>query len=129
MATKKLEQFHQENATWLRTLDFMEQENAFMKRHLGKLLEGVSDTPTIEWAEACQTQILMKDEAIDLLKQDINAQEKRLASQYLFEDNQLKTDLPTFQQQLRAQIEYIENDFFLMKKNFNQHLSAIALAP
>lgn len=128
MATKKLEQFHQENATWLRTLDFMEQENAFMKQRLGKLLEGISDAATIEWAETCQTQMLMKDEAIDLLKQDIHAQEKRLASQYLFEDNQLKTDLLSFQQQLQAQMEYVENDFFLMKKNFNQYLSAKALA-
>lgn len=126
--TTKQEQFHQENAGWLRTLDFMEQENAFMKQRLGRLLQGFSDPDTLEWAEACQTQMLMKDEAIHLLKQDIHAQETRLASQYLFHDHTLKNELLSFQQQLQQQMEYVENDFFIMKTKFNQYLSAKVIA-
>lgn len=122
MARRKLEQFHQENSTWKRTLDFMEQENAFMKTRLSKVLD-IHHTPDfLDWAENYQNQMLMKEEAIDLLKQDINAQEKRLASEYLFEGQPLNTDIVKSQNQLRLQMNYVEEEFFHMKKSFNEFL-------
>lgn len=123
MVNKKLEQFHQENSTWLRTLDFMEQEHAFMKQRLSKVVESFGDPDLLEWAENCQNQLIMKDEAIHLLKKDIATQEKRLANEYLFHSAQLKNDIISVQQQLRGQMEYMENDFFMMKKKFNQYLT------
>jgi cell division septum initiation protein DivIVA len=123
MPRKKLEQFHQENSTWLRTLDFMEQENAYMKNRLSKVLDGYINHDLLDWAESYQNQIILKEEAIDLLKQDITAQEKRLVSEYLFEGQQLKDEIVKSQVQLRSQMNYMEDYFFTMKKAFNEYLA------
>ena len=123
MPRKQLEQFHQENSTWLRTLDFMEQENAYMKNRLSKVLDGYLNHDLLDWAESYQNQIILKEEAIDLLKQDITAQEKRLVSEYLFDGQQLKDEIVKSQVQLRNQMNYMEDDFFTMKKAFNEYLA------
>lgn len=123
MPRRKLEQFHQENSTWLRTLDFMEQENAYMKNRLSKVLDGYLNRDLLDWAESYQNQIILKEEAIDLLKQDITAQEKRLVSEYLFDGQQLKDEIVKSQVQLRSQMNYMEDDFFTMKKAFNEYLA------
>jgi hypothetical protein len=123
MPAKKLEQFHQENSTWIRILDFMEQETSFMKTRLSKALDLLNSSDLIEWAENFQTQVLHKEAAIDLLKQDIQSQEKRLASEYLFEGNHLKDEVVKSQSQLRLQMNYVENDFNSMRKEFNEFLA------
>lgn len=123
MPKRKLEQFHQENSTWLRTLDYMEQENAYMKNRLSKVLDGYHNQDLLVWAENYQNQILLKEEAIDLLKQDISAQEKRLVSEYLFDGQQLNDEIVKSQIKIRGQMNYVEDDFFNMKKSFNEYLA------
>ena len=122
MPKRKLEQFHQENSTWLRTLDYMEQETVFMKNRLSKVVDLLHTNDILDWAEDYQNRILMKEEAIDLMKQDIHAQERRLASEYLFEGNQLKAEIVKSQTQLRLQMDYMETDFYRMRKDFNDYV-------
>ncbi|HMO31383.1 MAG TPA: hypothetical protein PKE63_07465 [Lacibacter sp.] len=123
MPKRKLEIFHQENSTWLRTLDYMEQENVFMKNRLSKVVDIYNSHDVLEWAEHYQNKILMNEEAIDLLKHDIQLQEKRLASEYLFEGHPLKDEIITAQEQLRRQMDYVETDFFNMKKAFSDYVA------
>jgi predicted nuclease with TOPRIM domain len=118
-----MEQFHQENSTWLRTLNYMEDENSYMKNRLSKVLDAYHSAELLEWAELHQNQMLQKEEAINLLKQDINAQEKRLVSEYLFDGQQLKDEIILAQDQIRGQMNYMEDDFFKMKKAFNEYLA------
>jgi cell division septum initiation protein DivIVA len=123
MPKRKLEQFHQENSTWLRTLDYMEQEASYMKNRLSKVVDLLYTNEVLDWAEDYQNRFLMKEEAIDLMKQDIHAQERRLASEYLYEGNQLKTEIVKSQTQLRLQMDYMENDFYNMRKAFNDYVA------
>mgnify|MGYP006902222923 CR=1 FL=1 len=104
-------------------LDFMEQETAYMKNRISKVVDGYDNNTLLDWAENYQAQIILKEEAIDLLKQDINAQEKRLASEYLYDGQQLRNEILRGQVQLRMQMNYVEDEFHSMKKSFNEYLA------
>lgn len=123
MPKRKFEIFHQENSTWIRTLDFMEQESSYMKNRLSKVVDSYNTTDLLDWAEQYQNKILLNEEAIDLLKQDIHIQEKRLASEYLFDGHPLQDEIIHNQARLRMQMEYVETDFYAMKKAFNEYLT------
>lgn len=123
MPKRKLEIFHQENSAWIRTLDFMEQESAYMKNRLSKVLDAYHSPELLDWAEQYQNKILLNEEAINLLKQDIHIQEKRLASEYLFDGHPLKDEIVHNQERLRMQMDYVETDFYAMKKAFNDYLT------
>ena len=61
----------QEVESLIRSLDFIQEEQAFVKRKLSSLLENFVMNDFIIWAEDLQLQILNREAALRLLKNDI----------------------------------------------------------
>ena len=61
----------QELESLIRSLDFIQEEQAFIKRKLSGLLENLVLNDFIIWAEDLQLQILNREAALRLLKNDI----------------------------------------------------------
>jgi hypothetical protein len=116
----KADQFHHENKTWIRLLEFFKQENYFMKNRLSEVLDQSMDKNFLALAEQFQNKFILKDEYIDELRHDINTHDQFLGSHPAgILDNQLvKT-----QRKLRNEIEYFEKDFNKLKNEFNKYLS------
>jgi hypothetical protein len=118
----KTEQFHHENKTWLRLLEFFKQENYFMKTRLSEVLDHSVDRDFLAIAEQFQNKFILKDEFIDELRHDINKLDQ------ILNDNpggSVDNILIKTQGKLRNEMEYFEKDFTALKNEFNKYLSSI----
>ena len=120
----KTDQFRYENKTWYRLLDFLKEENSFLKTRLSEVLDRSSDKEFLALAEQAQNTFIIKDEYIDELRHDINTQEDSLekTGDALPDDSLVRQ-----QEKLRYEMEYFEKDFNTLKNGFNKYLSLSSL--
>jgi len=107
----------------LRSLNFIEEEQAFIKRKLSSLLENRVMHDFIEWAEDLQLQIMNREMAIKLLKSDIGLlrnKVKRTNSINNIVDTYLVLDF----KKLKQQVVYLETQFMTWKNDVNERLEA-----
>lgn len=107
---------------WLRSLDFIQQENIHLKNSLADILKIELSDGMLEDAEYFQNQFLNKDTVIALLRRDIAIQsqeiEKELHAKHDIEKKSLK-----HQDKLRSDMEKMEKEFSKLKFQFNNYLS------
>lgn len=116
----KADQFHHENRTWGRMLEFFKQENSYLKTRLSEVLDHNSDKNFLALAEQFQNKFILKDEYIDELRHDVNQQEHTLD---ILGEDYLNDKLIKRQEKLRNELEYFEMDFIKLKNEFNKYLS------
>ena len=119
-----LEQYHHENKTWLRSIDFFKGENSFLKNRLAAVVDGTTDKSFLAQAEHFQNQFIIKDEFLDELRHDVNEQEKDLSAKFLQQTLATDTAMNQRQQQLRTQMQYLEKEFTSLRYEFNHYLAA-----
>ncbi|MEO6541128.1 MAG: hypothetical protein ABIN74_09070 [Ferruginibacter sp.] len=118
----KPDQFHHENKTWARLLDFFKQENTILKNRLSEVVDPSTDKDFLALAEQFQNKFILKDEYIDELRHDIHEQDMELIN----DKNSLGNNkLLKRQEKLRNEMEYFEKDFSQLKNEFNKYLSAV----
>ena len=118
----KPDQFHHENKTWNRMLEFFKQENTFLKNRLSEVLDNSTDKEFLALAEHFQNRFIIKDEYIDELRHDINEQDKKLTESTA---NYIDINLIKRQEKLRNEMEYFEKDFNKLKNEFNKYLAKV----
>jgi len=118
----KTEQFHHENKTWIRLLEFFKQENYFMKNRLAEVLDHSVDKDFLVLAEQFQNKFILKDEYIDELRHDINKLDQILSDN---SGGSVTSILTKTQGKLRNAMEYFEKDFYMLKNDFNKYLSSV----
>lgn len=109
----KKELFIQELESLIRTLDFIQEEQAFLKRKLTDYIDSLVEVNLIEWAEDMQQQILNREAALQMIKKDILL----LKASGIIEALLLKKD--------KQQVNYLENEFIHWKHAFDQKLDAV----
>ena len=117
-----LKQFHLETMTWLRSLDFYKQENSQLMNRLTEVVDGTADRDFLAQAEHFQNQFIIKDEFMDILRHDINEQEKRLDERQRIKAYSPDGVLESGQIGLRDQMAYLEKDFTELRDDFNRYL-------
>ena len=113
----------QEIESLIRSLDFIQDEQAFIKRKLSSLLENMVMHDFIEWAEELQLQIINREMAIKLLKSDIGllrSKAKGTKSINNIVDIGLVQDFKKFKQQ----VVYLETQFMTWKNDVNDRFEA-----
>ncbi len=118
----KPDQFHHENKTWSRMIEFFKQENIILKNRLSEVVDHSSDKEFLALAEQFQNKFILKDDYIDELRHDINSQGMNLinSTNILLDIKLLKR-----QEKLRNEMEYFEKDFNQLRNEFNKYLSAV----
>ena len=117
----KPDQYHHENKTWGRLLDFFKQENIFLKNRLSEVVDHSADKDFLALAEQFQNKFIIKDEIIDELRHDINLQSVDLINR---NDSLVDSKIIKRQEKLRNEMEYFEKDFIQLKNEFNKYLSS-----
>jgi hypothetical protein len=109
-----------ELASLIRSLDFMQEEQAFIKSKLTGKLDSTQDITLLNWVEDIQQQIINRELAIQLLKKDVQQLDRifnlnRVCGS-IDEDqmSQFKND--------KEQVQYLEKEFFVWKNNVNHQL-------
>ena len=124
--SSKGEQFHFENRTWERLLDFFKQENAFLKTRLAEVLDQSSDKRFLSLAEQFQNKFILKDEFIDELRHDINIQQRLLKENYINPLSVPDKKIIKKQEKLRNEMAFLEKDFPQMKNEFIKYLTGFS---
>ncbi|MEY4456660.1 MAG: hypothetical protein RLY15_924, partial [Bacteroidota bacterium] len=103
-----------------RSLDFIQEEQAFIKSKLTGKLDSTQDITLLNWVEDIQQQIINRELAIQLLKKDVQQLDRifnlNRVSSSIDEDqmSQFKND--------KEQVQYLEKEFFVWKNNVNHQL-------
>lgn len=113
-AIVKKEFFIKELESLQRTLDFIQEEQAFVKQKITHYLDIFEEDSWIEWAEEMQQQILNREAALHLLKMDI----QKLKGRKLVDIVEVK--------KLKQQLNYLENEFLTWKQVIDQKLDTVA---
>jgi hypothetical protein len=121
--SNKLKQYHHENLTWVRSLEFFKQENSFLKNRLSEVVDITSDREVLAQAEHFQNQFIIKDEFLDQLRHDVHEQERILTEKYVRTGNGVDDYVSNRQRKLREQMEYLERDFSSLRNEFNRYLT------
>ena len=113
----------QELESLIRSLDFIQEEQAFIKRKLSGLLENLVLNDFIIWAEDLQLQILNREAALRLLKNDILLLKKGVKASKS-SNNMVEPKFETAYKKYKLQIVYLENEFITWKSNVNEKFEA-----
>jgi hypothetical protein len=117
----KIEQFLHESITWKRLLDFLIQENSFLKTRLSEVVDKEIDKVIIANAEYFQNEFILKDEYIRDIETDVKTHEKNLQL-VLTQKKMLDHKICKHQDKLRNEISYLEKEFSSLKNQFNKYL-------
>jgi hypothetical protein len=124
--SNKIEQFLHESMTWMRLIDFFNQENSQLKIKLSEVVDKAIDKRIIFNAERFQNQFIVNDEFINDIGRDIRLNDKNLQ---LTRVQEKTPDLKAckIQEQLRKEMVYLEKEFLKLKNEFNQYILSIAM--
>ncbi len=113
----------QEIESLVRSMDFIQEEQAFIKRKLSSLLENIVMHDFIEWAEDLQLQIINRETAIKLLKSDIVVLRNKTKSNKSI-NNIVEATLIIDFKKYKQQVVYLENEFMTWKNDVNERFEA-----
>ena len=109
-----------ELSSFIRSLDFIQEEQAFIKTKLTDQLDSANDVKVISWIEDVHQQIINRELAIQILKKDVQILDrilKAIPGNKTIEEAQLNLFKNT-----KQQVKYLEYDFFSWKNNINHQL-------
>lgn len=123
----KLDQYQNENSMWIRSLEFLKQENNHLKDLLTEVVDKTSDKVFLAQAEHFQNQFIIKDEFMDELKHDVNTQFTHLKNHTKKNGEPYRNGInfTEVQNRLRDQMQYLEKDFSCLRNEFHDYLTKL----
>ena len=109
----------QELESMIRTLDFIQEEQAFIKRKLSSLLENIVMSDVVAWAEDLHQEILNREVAIQLLNRDV-INLRNLVKAKKSVNNIIDPTTVAEYKKYKQQVGYIETEFFTWKNIANE---------
>lgn len=122
-----LNQFQFEIHTWIRLVDFLNQENSYLKNRLSEVIDEIKDKEKLALAEHFQNQFIVKDDVYDHILHDLKKQAYKWKEVQSLSSSALQEDLNKTQKNLREQIEFIEREHAVLSKDYNTYLSSLSL--
>ena len=117
------EVFLQELASVIRTLNFIQEEQTYIKSKLSNFLDNVVDSDELNWAESLHHEILNRETAVQLLRNDI-LKIKSQVVQKRFLNNMLDRQIIDSFNKHKQQVVYIETEFVAWKKITNEQFES-----
>ena len=124
MNSNKKRHFLQEGERWLRTLEYVQQENIYLKKLLADIIKNGMDNKLLDQVEYYHNQFIDKDTLLQFLHQDVIRQGKQVeiheSENAEVQDNRLQKR----QDKLRIDMDRMENEFSKLKYSFNNYLAS-----
>ena len=121
----KIRHLRYNTASWKRALEFILQENAFLKTRLGEMLNlDNAAGDYLEIIEQYQNSFVQNDEIINFMRRDIDSLEKLLAK-CSHEDDRLEKSVLQKLKKLNGDLKELEKKFNSEKMKFNNYLEDI----
>ena len=120
-----INQLQHEIQRWLRTLEFIKEENLLLKNRLSEMIHLKTEKRLIHQAEDFQNFFLNNDTIIAMLKNDVHKQE-RLLTKDIFYDEAAAKKVMKSQQILRGDMDKLEKNFSNFNMDFNTYLDDVS---
>ncbi len=118
-----------ESSAWMRLIDFFHRENSFLKTRLSEVLEEIEDRDNLAMAEHFQNQFIIKDDVYDHMKHDINRHMEKWKVDPFLENSTSTQALKKTHAKLKEQVDYIERDHSILRKDYNTYLMTLSKKP
>jgi hypothetical protein len=122
-----LTQFQFEVHSWIRLIEFLNQETTYLKNRLSEVIDQIRDRENLAIAEHFQNQFIVKDDIYDHIMHDLKMQSYKWKEIQSFSSKDLHEDLKKIRKNLSDQIEFIERDHAVLTKDYNTYLDALLL--
>lgn len=122
-----ISQFQFEIHSWIRLIEFLNQENTHLKNRLSEVIDQIKDREKLALAEHFQNQFIVKDDVYDHINHDLKKQAHKWSEIKLISSKEISDDLAKTQKNLRDQIEFIERDYTVITKDYNTYLASLSL--
>jgi hypothetical protein len=122
-----LNQFQFEVHSWIRLIEFLNQETTYLKNRLSEVIDQIEDRENLALAEHFQNQFIVKDDVYDHIIHDLRKQSYKWKEIESISTKEAQQDLRKIQKNLRDQIEYIERDHAVLTKDYNTYLTLLSL--
>ncbi len=121
-----LNQFQFEIHSWIRLVEFLNQENTFLKNRLSEVIDQIKDREKLSLAEHFQNQFIVKDDIYDHVLHDLKKHAHKWREIKTISSKDISDELAKTQKNLRDQIEFIERDHAIIAKDYNTYLSTLS---
>ncbi|MEY3158786.1 MAG: hypothetical protein ACK5F9_01725 [Bacteroidota bacterium] len=125
----KWTQYMFETSSWIRLIDFLHQENAYLKTRLSEVMDDITNNQNLALAEHFQNQFLVKDDAYDHMKNDLQRHVEKWNQQTMSDETNAILSLRKIHTRLKEQIDYIEREHAVLRKDYNTYLISLVAAP
>jgi hypothetical protein len=122
-----LNQFQFEVHAWIRLIEFLIQENTYLKNRLSEVIDQIKDRENLALAEHFQNQFIVKDDVYDHIMHDLKKQSYKWKEIKSFSSKDLHEDLNKIRKNLSDQIAFIERDHAVLTKDYNSYLDTLSL--
>ena len=111
----------QEIESLIRTMDFIQEEQAFIKKKLISFLENIVMKDAVVWAEELSQQIINRETAIHLLKRDVLVLKSSVKNKKSV-NNIMDPSTTSIYKKYKQQVVYIETEFVTWKHLANEKM-------
>ena len=118
-----------ETSSWIRLMDFLHQENAYLKTRLSEVMDDITNNQNLALAEHFQNQFLVKDDAYDHMKNDLQRHVEKWNQQTMSDETNAILSLRKIHTRLKEQIDYMEREHAVLRKDYNTYLISLVAAP
>lgn len=122
----KWTQYIFETSSWVRLIDFLHQENSFLKTRLSEVIDDITNSENLALAEHFQNQFIVKDDVYDHMKHDLQRHIEKWSQQTSTEESIQVQSLKKIHARLKEQLDYIERDHSILRKDYNTYLISLS---
>ncbi len=122
-----LNQFQFELQSWIRLIEFLNQETTYLKNRLSEVIDQIRDRENLALAEHFQNQFIVKDDIYDHIMHDLKKQSYKWKEIKSFSSKDLHEDLNKIRKNLSDQIAFIKRDHAVLTKDYNSYLDTLSL--
>ena len=113
----------QEIESLIRTMDFVQEEQAFIKKKLVSFLENIVMKDAVVWVEALTQEIINRETAIHLLKRDVLTLKNSVKNKKSV-NNIVDPNISSIFKKYKQQVSYIETEFVTWKHLANEKMDS-----
>ncbi len=125
----KWTQYIFETSAWIRLIDFLHQENSFLKTRLSEVMDDINNSENLVLAEHYQNQFIVKDDVYVHMKHDLQRHVEKWNQQTSIDESPAIQSLKKIHARLKEQIDYIEREHAVLRKDYNTYLISLLVIP
>ena len=121
-----ISQFRRENQSWLRTLEFLMEEDIILKAGISEVLKNMNQTDAgiLKRLEYFHNRLIKQNDNVRLLRAGVADMGKKINLDNYFE-TALINNITHIQSILRKQMETVELELLKLKFDFNDYIGGL----